>query len=93
MKKLLAISALFLSTNAFGVVSQSMSLVTDFVWRGQSQTSHNPAIQGGINYDFNQNFGLGTWISNVGVSNADGSVSLTVMACATMLPALEKATV
>jgi uncharacterized protein (TIGR02001 family) len=43
----------------------NVGLVSDYVWRGITQTSHNPAIQGGIDYAHSSGFYAGVWGSNV----------------------------
>lgn len=46
-------------------VTANVGLVSDYVWRGISQTSHNPAIQGGFDYAHSSGFYAGVWGSNV----------------------------
>jgi uncharacterized protein (TIGR02001 family) len=43
----------------------NVGLVSDYVWRGISQTSHAPAIQGGFDYAHSSGFYAGVWGSNV----------------------------
>lgn len=43
----------------------NVALVSDYVFRGISQTQHNPAIQGGFDYSHTSGFYVGTWASNV----------------------------
>ncbi len=43
----------------------NVGLVSDYVWRGISQTSHKPAIQGGFDYAHSSGFYAGVWGSNV----------------------------
>lgn len=43
----------------------NVGLVSDYVWRGISQTSHAPAIQGGFDYAHSSGFYAGVWASNV----------------------------
>ena len=50
--------------------SGNVTLTSDYVLRGQSQTENNPAIQGGFDYNHESGLYLGTWASNV--SLADG---------------------
>jgi len=69
-KLTLAISTLLLGTSFSTVhaedsVSANVSLATDYVWRGISQTSENPAISGGFDWAINDNWYAGTWASNV----------------------------
>ena len=52
----------------------NVALVSNYVFRGQSQTDKGPAIQGGFDYTYNPlNLYLGTWASNVDSSGFDGS--------------------
>jgi len=43
----------------------NISLTSDYVFRGVSQTQNGPAIQGGIDYAHASGFYLGAWASNV----------------------------
>ncbi len=45
--------------------SGNLSLVSDYRFRGISQTFKNPAVQGGFDYSHASGFYLGTWASNV----------------------------
>lgn len=44
----------------------NVGLTSDYLFRGISQTGHDPAIQGGFDYAHASGFYLGTWGSNVG---------------------------
>jgi uncharacterized protein (TIGR02001 family) len=46
-------------------VTGNVALVTDYRFRGVSQTQKQPAIQGGFDYAHASGFYLGTWASNV----------------------------
>jgi uncharacterized protein (TIGR02001 family) len=52
-----------------GDISANVSMATDYIWRGVSQTNQKPTIQGGFDYshDINDSLSwyLGTWGSNV----------------------------
>lgn len=43
----------------------NVNLVSDYYFRGLTQTWHNPAIQGGFDFAHSSGFYLGTWASNV----------------------------
>lgn len=43
----------------------NVTLTSDYVFRGVSQTQGGPAIQGGVDYSHASGFYLGTWASNV----------------------------
>jgi uncharacterized protein (TIGR02001 family) len=45
--------------------SANIGLVSDYLYRGISQTGHNPAIQGGFDYEHSGGFYAGVWASNV----------------------------
>jgi uncharacterized protein (TIGR02001 family) len=45
--------------------SFNIGATSDYIFRGVTQTQHNPAIQGGIDYTHASGFSLGTWASNV----------------------------
>lgn len=45
--------------------TSNVSIVSDYRFRGISQTMRRPAIQGGFDYSHSNGFYLGTWASNV----------------------------
>jgi len=47
-------------------LSANVSLTSDYIFRGISQTGGDPAIQGGFDYAHGSGFYIGTWASNVG---------------------------
>ena len=53
------------SANAQVELSGNVSLVSDYVYRGFSQTLEEPAIQGGLDIAFPYDLYLGTWASSV----------------------------
>lgn len=50
----------------------NVSLTSDYVFRGVSQTQNGPAIQGGFDYSHKSGFYVGTWASNVAWVNEGG---------------------
>jgi len=52
-------------------ISGSVGLVSDYRFRGVSQTKQNAAIQGGITVTHDSGFYVGTWGSNVDFPNLD----------------------
>ncbi len=46
-------------------ISGNLGLVSDYAFRGVSQTNEDPAVQGGFDYAHASGFYLGTWASNV----------------------------
>ncbi|CAM2006298.1 TorF family putative porin [Acanthopleuribacter pedis] len=49
----------------FGEFSANLGVTPDYVWRGESQTDEEPALQGGLDYAFTNGLYVGTWASNV----------------------------
>lgn len=47
-------------------VTANVSMTTDYLFRGISQSSHDPAIQGGFDYAHDSGFYVGVWGSSVG---------------------------
>ena len=43
----------------------NVTLASDYLFRGQSQTNNNPTIQGGFDYAHEAGLFLGTWASNI----------------------------
>ncbi|MGH8764746.1 MAG: TorF family putative porin, partial [Burkholderiales bacterium] len=65
------------SAQAASPVTGNLSIVTDYRFRGISQTFAQPAIQGGIDYTHSSGFYLGNWDSNVsGLFYTDGSLEM-----------------
>lgn len=46
-------------------VSGNVGLFSDYIFRGYTQTKHQPAIQGGFDVEHSSGLYLGTWASNV----------------------------
>jgi uncharacterized protein (TIGR02001 family) len=65
---LLASAAMTGVAHAEGTWSGNIALTTDYEFRGITQTSGNPAVQGGFDYVDGQ-FYAGTWASNVSFSS------------------------
>lgn len=61
----LALSALLASTAGAGELSGDIGIVSDYVFRGVSQSDEDPAVQGGLTYTFDSGFYVGTWASQV----------------------------
>src|ERR1035437_8473000 len=43
----------------------NMTIATDYIFRGLTQTKGKPAIQGGFDYAHPSGFYVGTWLSNI----------------------------
>jgi uncharacterized protein (TIGR02001 family) len=76
LKTLAAACGIALTASALPVIAEeeepvhsltgNIGLVSDYRFRGQSQTDREPAIQGGADYTYNPaSLYLGTWVSNV----------------------------
>ncbi len=52
-------------TGAHAGASGTISLASDYVFRGVSQTNQDPALQGGIEYAADSGFYVGGWGSNI----------------------------
>lgn len=48
-----------------GKFSGNIGFFTDYVYRGVSQTDDSPALQGNVDFSFDDNFKIGVWGSNV----------------------------
>ena len=56
-------------------VTANIGFTTDYIFRGIAQTSHNPAIQGGIDYAHSSGLYAGVWGSNVSWIADSGAVA------------------
>jgi uncharacterized protein (TIGR02001 family) len=56
-------------------ISANVTLASEYVWRGISQTQNNGAIQGGFDYEHESGFYAGVWGSNVDF-DSDTSIEL-----------------
>lgn len=74
MKKLFIASSVFAGIASLGTLyaspaaaeaSMNIAAVSNYYWRGVSQTDAEAAVQGGIDYEDASGFYVGTWTSNV----------------------------
>ncbi|CBL45009.1 Conserved hypothetical protein [gamma proteobacterium HdN1] len=65
MLMLISTQALSLELGAGFEGSATISAASNYAWRGISQTSNRPAIQGGLDLTHASGFYVGTWFSNV----------------------------
>ncbi|EGV34023.1 Conserved hypothetical protein CHP02001 [Thiorhodococcus drewsii AZ1] len=73
------IGALAMSAGAFQAaqaedpnsVSANIGVVSNYLWRGQTQTDNQAAVQGGLDYAHASGFSAGTWVSNVDFGDGD----------------------
>ena len=68
------------ATAALAEVSGNVALATDYLFRGISQTSELPAIQGGFDYEHESGFYAGVWGSNVEFGDAKVNMEIDVYA-------------
>ena len=61
----LALSLLATGAASAGEFSGDITVVSDYVFRGVSQSDEDPAVQAGLSYTFDSGFYLGTWASQV----------------------------
>jgi uncharacterized protein (TIGR02001 family) len=57
---------------AMAGVSMNVGATSNYVWRGMTQTTEGPAIQGGIDYAHDSGFYVGTWASNIDWTGVPG---------------------
>ena len=67
MKKTLIAGAVLAATStaAMAEISGNVSMLSDYAFRGVSQTDEQMALQGGLDYAHESGFYVGTWASNV----------------------------
>ncbi len=56
-----------------GGFSANIGFVSDYTFRGASQTNEDPALQGGLDYGWANGVYIGTWASNVDFVPGDGA--------------------
>ncbi|MBF0444020.1 MAG: hypothetical protein HQL68_00400 [Magnetococcales bacterium] len=57
-------------------LSANVAMTSDYVWRGVSQTSEGPAIQGGFDLSHKSGVYLGTWGSNINFGDSQMELDL-----------------
>jgi uncharacterized protein (TIGR02001 family) len=65
VKVLAALGLLGLASAANADVSSSISIVSDYDFRGFTQTANKPALQGSLDYSHSSGWYVGTWASNI----------------------------
>ncbi|TYT26359.1 hypothetical protein FZO89_08845 [Luteimonas viscosa] len=72
-------AALLVSGNAAAEVSGSVTVVSDYLFRGITQTNEEPALQAGVTWSHESGFYVGGWGSSISwLSDADPDVSSQV---------------
>lgn len=59
--------------------SANIGVVSNYIWRGVTQTQDGPAVQGGLDYNHPSGFYVGTWASNVDWNDEGAPQISTVM--------------
>jgi uncharacterized protein (TIGR02001 family) len=52
-------------SNVDSGLTANISVVSNYIWRGLTQTDNRPAVQGGIDFAHESGFYLGNWNSNI----------------------------
>lgn len=53
------------SAQAVAAASGNIGVTSNYLWRGVTQTADDAAVQGGLDYESDSGFYVGTWASNV----------------------------
>jgi uncharacterized protein (TIGR02001 family) len=69
-----ALPALAEDAPAASPLSFNIGVVSDYVFRGLTQTTHNPAIQAGVDYAHSSGLYVGAWASNISWIKDSGAV-------------------
>lgn len=56
--------------------SANIGVVSNYVWRGVTQTDDGAAVQGGVDYGHSSGFYAGTWVSNIDWGTPDPNYEL-----------------
>jgi uncharacterized protein (TIGR02001 family) len=83
-KLTLAVAAILTATGpvlaAESPLTANIGVVSNYLWRGVTQTQDGAAIQGGIDYAHDSGFSAGTWVSNVDWGTPDPNYELDLYA-------------
>ena len=75
----LALASLAAATTAQAGTSGNVTVTSDYLFRGVTQTNRKPALQGGITYTADNGFYVGGWGSSISwLSDADPGISSQV---------------
>lgn len=58
-------ATMMLAVPASAAVTANAGMTSNYLWRGVTQTNDGVAVQGGVDYEHDSGFYLGTWASNV----------------------------
>src|SRR5712692_10397285 len=65
-----------LAVMAADEIKANVGIVSDYVFRGVSQTDNNPAVQGGVDYNHQRGLYAGAWATNVDIPGSDAKARL-----------------
>jgi uncharacterized protein (TIGR02001 family) len=57
-------------------VSANIGVVSNYIWRGVTQTQNDPAVQGGLDYSHESGLYVGAWVSNIDWGTPDPNYEL-----------------
>lgn len=63
------------AAEAASPITYNVGLVTDYIYRGITQTTHKPAVQGGLDYAHSSGLYAGAWASNVSWIKDSGAIA------------------
>ena len=66
---LVASTALTGTAVAEVAIEGNVGATTDYIWRGNTQSSGDASLSGGIDVDFGNGFAIGTWVGSLGASD------------------------
>jgi uncharacterized protein (TIGR02001 family) len=75
-----AVALLAAGTAAHAEVTGTITGVTDYDWRGVTQSAQGPALQGSLDYAHDSGFYAGVWASNVDFGAGDPNVEIDLYA-------------
>lgn len=58
-----------------GTLTGNVALTNDYIFRGVTQSSHNAAVQGGLDWDTGMGFHFGTWGSSLNFADGNGATT------------------
>ena len=68
---ILSMAAFVMSAPSHAEWSANANLTNNYIWRGLTQSTNEPAVQGGVDYADESGFYAGTWVSNVQYESDD----------------------
>lgn len=79
-RALVSAALLAMSSAAYADVTVTPAIVSDYDFRGISQTQEDPALQLGLDYSFDNGFYVGAWGSNVDFGPGDPNMEVDLSA-------------